>query len=92
MASCSGCTEEWTAETLCHCGGCHRTFHSPASFDRHRNTMKGLHGTCLDPAANGLRLRRRYGNVAWGVAGEGTIVRKSPGKTVEKPTNTVGVG
>jgi hypothetical protein len=66
-------------------------FHSPASFDKHRNTMKGKDGTCLDPLTTTLRLRSRYGNTAWGVPGEGTIVRKSPGKLTEKPTNVAGV-
>lgn len=54
--------------------------------------MLGKHGRCLDPTTTTLRLRRRYGITAWGVPGEGTIVRKSPGKQEPEPTNVAGVG
>lgn len=46
MATCRGCTAEWTSLAWAHCSSCHRTFYSVTPFDTHRQNgrcrMKGL--------------------------------------------------
>lgn len=62
--SCGSCDNRWAGASTAHCGGgrgCHVTFSSPSSFDRHRRE-----GRCLAPAAAGLAALDRAGYVVWG--------------------------
>lgn len=53
--TCGGCSNRWTGNQRAHCAaaGCHRTFSSITSFDRHRS-RRGEHGSCLHPESVGL--------------------------------------
>lgn len=33
--SCGKCPARWSGAKFCHCRACHRTFTTPANFDRH---------------------------------------------------------
>jgi len=45
---CIVCNSIWTGVTRCHCSGCHKTFSSPSTFDRHQRWSEHRL-TCLDP-------------------------------------------
>lgn len=62
--SCGGCINRWAGASTAHCGGsrgCHVTFSSPSSFDRHRRT-----GQCLAPTDASLVPLDRAGYIVWG--------------------------
>lgn len=54
--SCGGCDARWGGFRIAHCAACHRTFSTPANFDRHRAGSKDGRkpGEGHDPAACGL--------------------------------------
>ena len=56
------CKQWWTGAERSHCGGCHRTFTSLTSFEKHR---KGLR--CNDPATVGLVARQKPYGELWGL-------------------------
>lgn len=56
------CGQWWTGTERSHCGGCHLTFTSLTSFERHR---KGLH--CNNPADVGLVPRDKPYGQLWGL-------------------------
>lgn len=58
---CGGCPATWTALGAAHCAaiGCHRTFSSVSSFDKHRAGHE-----CRPPQDVGLELNKR-GMWAW---------------------------
>jgi hypothetical protein len=56
------CGQWWTGAERSHCGGCHLTFTSLTSFERHR---KGLR--CNDPADVGLVPRDKPYGQLWGL-------------------------
>lgn len=43
------CDATWTGIAAAHCSGCHETFTSASTFDRHRRG-----GKCLNPAELGM--------------------------------------
>lgn len=47
--TCGGCGATWRGTAVAHCGGCHRSFSGPSTFDDHRSQY-GDRGACLDPA------------------------------------------
>ncbi|MFJ4808529.1 FDXHR family putative zinc-binding protein [Streptomyces longwoodensis] len=57
-----GCGNWWTGEERSHCGGCHQTFTSLTSFERHR---KGLR--CNPPQEVGLVARQKPYGTLWGL-------------------------
>jgi len=56
------CKQWWTGAERSHCGGCHRTFTSLTSFEKHR---KGLR--CNDPTTVGLVARQKPYGELWGL-------------------------
>ncbi|MEH0542962.1 hypothetical protein QA802_07735 [Streptomyces sp. B21-105] len=58
------CGAWWTGAERSHCGGCHLTYSSLTSFERHR---KG--GRCNDPASVGLVARQKPYGELWGLPG-----------------------
>ena len=56
------CGSWWTGNERSHCGGCHATFTSLTSFERHR---KGMH--CNPPEQVGLVARDKPYGVLWGL-------------------------
>lgn len=63
------CGAKWTGYSTSHCSasGCHQTFTSISTFDRHRSD-----GQCHDPAERGLvHVTKRYWS-GWGRSGEDT--------------------
>lgn len=65
MTICRHCSTTWTGLKIAHCATCHRTFTTPANFDRHRAGIREngrtvvQPGECHDPALNGLVLNDR---------------------------------
>lgn len=60
MTRCAPCGATWGGLRIAHCAACHRTFTTPANFDRHRagrrlpsNVVVGT-GTCARPVDIGL--------------------------------------
>lgn len=56
MTICRPCGTTWTGLRIAHCGSCHRTFTTVASFDRHRAGTKDRRlkaGECHDPVEVG---------------------------------------
>jgi hypothetical protein len=56
------CGSWWTGAERSHCGGCHATFSSLTSFERHRKGM-----TCNPPEEVGLVARQKPYGVLWGL-------------------------
>ncbi len=57
MTICRHCDTTWTGLRIAHCAKCHRTFTTPANFDKHRagsRTLSVVAGECHDPSLNGL--------------------------------------
>ena len=57
-----GCGAWWTGDLRSRCGGCHETFSSQTSFDRHRRR-----GRCVAPSKAGLVGRRMPWGLVWGL-------------------------
>lgn len=60
MTRCAPCGATWGGLRIAHCAACHRTFTTPANFDKHRagrrqpsNVVVGT-GTCARPVDIGL--------------------------------------
>ena len=51
MGFCRICGERFTGRNASHCSGCHRTFKSVGSFDKHR-----VNYGCVDPAELGMTI------------------------------------
>lgn len=72
-ATCGGCGESWSGRAACHCAGCHQTFASISSFDKHRIgsfTDPKNPRRCADPSDRGLvPVFKKYWS-GWALAGE----------------------
>lgn len=49
MIRCRWCATEWSGLGRAHCSGCHATFSTAGTFDRHRRA-----GSCQPPVDRGL--------------------------------------
>jgi hypothetical protein len=58
------CGAWWTGAERSHCGGCHLTFSSLTSFERHRRGLR-----CNEPASVGLVAREARFGIVWGQPG-----------------------
>lgn len=67
MTTCPRCLDQWGGLGTSHCAGCHNTFTTVTSFDKHRTGSHG-YGTraCLHPAKAGLELAGRA-YTCWGL-------------------------
>lgn len=62
--TCGGCDNTWTAGGAAHCSGCHRTFSTTATFDKHRAAGRCVIGK-LAAGKDGIYRDRPSAGTPW---------------------------